>query len=102
MRLADLVQWEFATVPSLRTPVNSILRGGARRYSPTYLARSQQPGKGSSAPQVESNFVLSRNKVGDQAMLRIEKDSDGCVTTLRLIGRIQSDWIASIRSAMND
>ena len=35
-------------------------------------------------------------------MLRIEKDSDGCVTTLRLSGRIQSDCITSIRSAMND
>ena len=35
-------------------------------------------------------------------MLRIEKDSDGCVATLRLIGRIQSDCIGSIRAAMND
>jgi hypothetical protein len=35
-------------------------------------------------------------------MLRIEKDSDGCVTTLRLSGRIQSDGIAGIQSAMND
>ena len=35
-------------------------------------------------------------------MLKIEKDSDGRVATLRLIGRIQSDRIASIRSAMND
>jgi hypothetical protein len=35
-------------------------------------------------------------------MLRIEKDSDGCVTRLRLSGRIQPDCIASIRSAMND
>jgi len=35
-------------------------------------------------------------------MLRIEKDSDGCVTRLRLSGRIQSGWIASIRMAMND
>ena len=35
-------------------------------------------------------------------MLRIEKDSDGDVTTLRLSGRIQSDGIASIRSAMSD
>ena len=35
-------------------------------------------------------------------MLRIEKESDGCVTTLRLSGRIQSDCIASIQSAMND
>lgn len=34
-------------------------------------------------------------------MLRIEKDSDGCVTTLRLSGRIESDHIASVRSAMN-
>ena len=35
-------------------------------------------------------------------MLRIERDSDGCVTTLRLYGRIQSDCIAGICLAMND
>jgi len=35
-------------------------------------------------------------------MLRIEKESDGCVTRLLLSGRIQSDRIACIRSAMND
>ena len=35
-------------------------------------------------------------------MLRIQKDSDGCVTRLRLSGRIQSSCIASIRMAMND
>ena len=35
-------------------------------------------------------------------MLRMEKVSDGCVNTLRLSGRIQSDGIASIQSAMND
>jgi len=35
-------------------------------------------------------------------MLRIEKDSTGGVSTLRLTGRIRSDSIASIRSAMND
>ena len=35
-------------------------------------------------------------------MLRIEKDFDGCVTKLRLSGRIQWDGIASIESAMND
>ena len=35
-------------------------------------------------------------------MLRIEKDSDGCVNMVRLSGRIQSDHIASIRSAIND
>jgi len=35
-------------------------------------------------------------------MLRIEKDSCGCVTKLRLSGRIQSDQIASIRSEMDD
>jgi hypothetical protein len=35
-------------------------------------------------------------------MLRIEKDCDGCVTRLRLIGRIESGLIASIRSAMSD
>jgi hypothetical protein len=35
-------------------------------------------------------------------MLRIEKDSDGCITRLLLSGRIQSDRIACIQSAMND
>jgi hypothetical protein len=35
-------------------------------------------------------------------MLRIEKDSDGCINRLRLSGRIQSDHIACIRLAMND
>jgi hypothetical protein len=38
----------------------------------------------------------------DQAMLRIEKHADGCVSMLRLSGRIQSDHIACIRSAMDD
>jgi hypothetical protein len=35
-------------------------------------------------------------------MLRIEKNGCGCVTKLRLSGRIQSDQIASIRSEMDD
>lgn len=35
-------------------------------------------------------------------MLRIEKDSSGGVTKLRLSGRIQSDQIASIQSEMHD
>ena len=35
-------------------------------------------------------------------MLKIEKDSHGGVSTLRLSGRIQWDCVASIRSAMND
>jgi len=35
-------------------------------------------------------------------MLRIEKESDGCVTRLLLSGRIQSNRISCIRSAMND
>ena len=35
-------------------------------------------------------------------MLRIEKDSEGCVIKLRLSGRIQSDDIASIRSELGD
>ena len=34
-------------------------------------------------------------------MLRIEKDSHECVTRLRLSGRIQSERIACIQSAMN-
>jgi hypothetical protein len=35
-------------------------------------------------------------------MLRIEKESDGHTTTLRLIGRIQSADIGSIRTQMDD
>jgi hypothetical protein len=35
-------------------------------------------------------------------MLKIEKDSDGCVTRLRLSGRIESDLIICVRSAMSD
>jgi hypothetical protein len=35
-------------------------------------------------------------------MFRIEKECDGSVTRLRLIGRIESDLIASIRSAMSN
>ena len=35
-------------------------------------------------------------------MLRIEKNSDGCVTRLSLNGRIHSDRIACIQSALND
>jgi hypothetical protein len=35
-------------------------------------------------------------------MLRIEKNSNECVIRLRLSGRIESDLIASIRSAMSD
>jgi len=34
-------------------------------------------------------------------MLKIEKDSGGCVSRLRLSGRIQSGDVASIRSAMD-
>ena len=34
-------------------------------------------------------------------MFKIEKDCDGCVTRLRLSGRIQSDLIGSIRSEMD-
>jgi len=35
-------------------------------------------------------------------MLRIEKNGGGCITKLRLSGRIQSDQIASVRSEMDD
>jgi hypothetical protein len=47
-------------------------------------------------------FSRACQKRGNQAMLRIEKVSDGCVTRLRLSGRIQFDRIACIQSAMND
>jgi hypothetical protein len=39
---------------------------------------------------------------GELEMLKIEKDDGGCVTKLRLSGRIQSELIASIRSEMDD
>src|SRR5689334_20120293 len=42
----------------------------------------------------------SQSGQGD-IMLKIEKDVDGCVNRLRLSGRIRSDPIGSIRSAMN-
>ena len=35
-------------------------------------------------------------------MLRIEKDRDKSGTRLRLIGRLESDYIASIESALSD
>ena len=35
-------------------------------------------------------------------MLKIEKDRDGSVNRLRLIGRIESNLIGSIRSAMSN
>ena len=38
----------------------------------------------------------------NQAMLRSEKDSDGCITKLTLMGRIQSNHIAFVLWAMND
>ena len=45
--------------------------------------------------------MRSSEPQGEHEMLRIEKDSAGCVTKLRLSGRIQSDQIASIRSEMD-
>jgi hypothetical protein len=38
----------------------------------------------------------------EHAMLKIERHCEECVTRLRLSGRIQSDQIACIQSAMND
>jgi hypothetical protein len=35
-------------------------------------------------------------------MLRIEKNSDGCITKVALMGRIQSNHIALVQSALND
>jgi hypothetical protein len=35
-------------------------------------------------------------------MLRTERDFHGCVTRLHLSGRIQSEHIASVQSAMSD
>ena len=35
-------------------------------------------------------------------MLRIERDCDGCVTRLRLSGRIQSELLADVRAALGN
>jgi hypothetical protein len=35
-------------------------------------------------------------------MLRIERDHDECVARFRLSGRIQSEFLVCVRSAMND
>ena len=35
-------------------------------------------------------------------MMKIEKDSDGYVTRLRLTGRIQSNHISAVQSALSD
>ena len=41
-------------------------------------------------------------QVGQSNMLRIEKETDGCVSKLKLSGRIQSGCINRIRAVMND
>ena len=38
----------------------------------------------------------------DYRMLRIEKETDGCVSKLKLSGRIQSGCITRIRAVLND
>lgn len=43
----------------------------------------------------------SSAKRGEYEMLKIEKNTGGCVTRLRLSGRIQSGQISSIRSEMD-
>jgi len=43
----------------------------------------------------------SSAKQGEYEMLKIQKDTGGCVTKLRLSGRIQSDQIPSIRSEID-
>jgi hypothetical protein len=45
--------------------------------------------------------MRSSVKRGELEMLRIEKDTGGCVAKLRLSGRIRSDQIASIRSEID-
>ena len=45
--------------------------------------------------------MRSSAKRGEHEMLKIEKDTAGCVTKLRLSGHIRSDPIESIRSEMD-
>jgi len=56
----------------------------------------------SSVLRLETIFQHIKAGKGDQTMLRIEKQSDECFTRLLLNGRIRSERIACIRSAMND
>lgn len=48
------------------------------------------------------NAMSKRANRARLCMLRIEKKSDGCVSRLKLSGRIQSGCIDRIRSTMND
>src|SRR5215469_2354195 len=61
----------------------------AKRCYLTCLVGIQRQGLGSSAKQ------------GEYEMLKIQKDTGGCVAKLRLSGRIQSDQIVNIRSEMD-
>jgi hypothetical protein len=54
-----------------------------------------------SVPQVEPYSRIETLR-GDPKMLRIERESDACITRLRLSGRIQSEGIACVRSAMSE
>jgi hypothetical protein len=47
-------------------------------------------------------LLFGASAARSSTMLRIEKDSDGWVTRLRLSGRIESDHIVCVRSAMSD
>src|SRR6516162_8782527 len=78
-----------------------LMRPRARPSCPTCLAQNRPAGMAWSAPPLEAILSCVRTQVTDE-MLMIEKESDGCVTRLLLSGRIQSDCIACIRSAMND
>jgi hypothetical protein len=62
----------------------------------------QTPKRAGNKPHRLSVQIRTNKCVVNQAMLRIEKDSDGCITKLTLIGRIQSNQISVVQSAMND
>jgi hypothetical protein len=83
---------EFVTTAGLPTPdERRRLTRGTAGAAPQFLSRAESAaGTRSSAEQ------------GNREMLKIEKDCDGSVTRLRLSGRIESDLVASIRSAMTD
>src|SRR5262245_9567389 len=73
------------------------VRNAARLFQPGARHRAL-----SQRGVINRSVFLASGTIGDRPMVRIEKNSDGSVTTLRLSGRLQSDCIATIRSGMND
>jgi hypothetical protein len=58
--------------------------------------------EGRSKCKIQAQSESGNGESGEHEMLKIEKDCDGCVIRLRVSGRIESELIDSIRSAISD